>query len=276
MGSGDVGTAQGSMVDAKLLTTTTETGPGNYTHKRNNEGCKTPASSANQTNNNDSKNLICTAPCQPFSKNNRYVTTAPNTTVATARTTKMMQLQQPKTKNKTNTNKKKKPKGLTTPQRVAWAHTHYVVHHHGTAADALQFLNNKRKVDNTPIDALVDLRKMCPPKLPTWEEAKVNVFDSTINDDDSTVIKLSSSGSDNNTADTPTKRTRLPDLPTWKEAKAKVFDSSCSDENSTLSSSQHNMALATPTSARLPSTISFKTSTESPYNPNPSTAPVSM
>ena len=52
----------------------------------------------------------------------------------------MMSLKQP--------NKTKKSKGLTTSQWEAWVHAHYVVHH-DTAADALQFLKDKRKLDNT-------------------------------------------------------------------------------------------------------------------------------
>ena len=66
------------------------------------------------------------------------------------------------TKSKTKPKPKpKKPKatGLTDSQRAAWAHAHFIIHH-GTPADAARFLTHQRTVDNTPVDALADIRKM--------------------------------------------------------------------------------------------------------------------
>ena len=92
---------------------------------------------------------------------------------------KMMVLKQPKTKVK-----KAKPKGLTTPQRAAWAHAHYIVNH-GTAADAQQFLSNHIRAGNAPLETLKALKQMCPaPHLPTWDEARAAVFDSTFSSED--------------------------------------------------------------------------------------------
>ena len=129
---------------------------------------------------------------------------------------------------------------------------------------------------------------MWPLKLSTWEKVKADVFDSTINDDDNTVVKLSPSGSDNSTADTPAKRTRLPELPTCleKSESQSLWQHlrTCRDEDNIIIFSQHNTALVTPTSTRLPSPISLKTSTEPkitrwsspPYNPNPEPSPIAI
>ena len=125
----------------------------------------------------------------------------PTTTTPTT----MMTLQQPKRK----AGKKLKSKGLSTEQRAAWAHAHYIVNH-GTVDDALKFLKQTKTVANTPHETLAELKKMCLQQPPTWAEAEAAVFDSTL-----------TSSSDTSSL--------------WAEPVAAVLGNSHSDNNGTCS-----------------------------------------
>ena len=73
---------------------------------------------------------------------------------------------------------KEKKRSLTTKQRAAWAHAHYILHH-GTATDAANFLENHNKVSNTSGPTISKLKQMRIIPLPAWEQANGILFSSS-------------------------------------------------------------------------------------------------
>ena len=149
--------------------------------------------------------------------------------------------------------KKSKPPSLTDAQRAAWAHAHYIINH-GTANDAARLLAHQKTARNIPEEALSKIRRMAAMRVPSWSQAKVEVFSSSCSESSASSIDEHSSAITHTlnctTApttqhnDKPTATANIPEealnkirrkaamsVPSWAQAKAEVFSSSCSESS---------------------------------------------
>ena len=172
------------------------------------------------------------------------------------------------TKKRKAKKKKKTRKGYTQEQRVAWAHAHYTLHH-GTATDAVRFLQNTAISKHTPAETAKELQmKVRSLILPKWQNAAAAAFSS----DESSIANSSTDNdttTDPTTTLTPTGSPYQP--PNWiPKAKTWEHDATATSDSDSDSASASHSAVDTPATPAKPA-VATMTNTTPPTPPTPTT-----